>query len=80
MYARALGKPGGSSNTTPCFTDPTTTQTFCSINSYVAVRGTGQSKFTNQTSNLLFITQCVSGSTVTTPIYISPDDRDVVAE
>jgi hypothetical protein len=68
VYARALGKPGGSSNTTPCFTD-TTNATYCSIYSYVAVRGTGQSKFTNQTSNLLFISQCVSGSTVTTPIF-----------
>jgi hypothetical protein len=68
VYARALGKPGGESNTTPCFTE-TTGATFCSIYSYVAVRGTGQSKFTNETSNLLFITQCVSGSTVTTPIF-----------
>jgi hypothetical protein len=67
VYARALGKPGGESNTTPCFTD--TTGTYCSIYKYVAVRGTGQSKFTNQTSNLLFITECVNGSTVTTPIF-----------
>jgi hypothetical protein len=50
VYARALGKPGGGSNTTPCFTD--TTETYCSIYKYVAVRGTGQSKFTNETSNL----------------------------
>jgi hypothetical protein len=68
VWARALGKPGGSSNTTPCFTDTTNT-TYCSIYSYVAVRGTGGSKFTDQTSNLLFISQCVSGSTVTTPIF-----------
>jgi hypothetical protein len=67
VYARALSKPGGSSNTTPCFTD--TTGTFCSTGSYMAVRGTGQSKFTNQTDNLLFITQCISGKTVTTPIF-----------
>ena len=68
VYARALGKPGGSSNTTPCFSE-TTGNTFCSTGHYMAVRGTGQSKFTNQTNNLLFITQCVSGSTVTTPIF-----------
>jgi hypothetical protein len=67
VYARALGKPSGSSTTTPCFTD--TTGTYCSLNYYAAVRGTGQSKFTNQTANLLFITQCVNGSTVTTPIF-----------
>jgi hypothetical protein len=72
VYARALGKPGGMSSTTPCFTD--TTGTFCSINSYVAVRGTGQSKFTNQTDNLLFITLCVNGKTVSTPIFANSLD------
>jgi hypothetical protein len=67
VYARALGKPGGSSNTTPCFTD--STGTFCSTGSYVAIRGNGKSSFTNQTDNLLFITQCISGKTQTTPIF-----------
>lgn len=28
--------------------------------------------FTNQTSNLLFVTQCVSNSTVTTPLFSVP--------
>jgi hypothetical protein len=73
VYARALGKPGGSSNTTPCFTD--TTGSYCSIYSYVATRGTGQSKFTNETDNLLFITQCISGSTVTTPLFSNTLDQ-----
>jgi hypothetical protein len=67
VYARALGKPGGQSNTTPCFTD--TTGTYCSMYNYAAVRGTGQSKFTNATDSLLFVTQCMSGTTVTTPIF-----------
>jgi hypothetical protein len=67
IYARALGKPGGSSNTTPCFTD--TTGTYCSTGSYMAVRGTGKSSFSNETTNLLFITQCISGKTQTTPIF-----------
>jgi hypothetical protein len=69
VYARALGKPGGQSNTTPCFTD--TTGTYCSIYSYVAVRGTGKSSFTNETSNLLFVTQCINGKTSSTPIFSS---------
>ena len=69
VYARALGKPGGSSSTTLCFTD--TTGTFCSLTTYVAVRGTGNSKFTNETANLLFITLCntSTGKTVTTPLF-----------
>lgn len=71
VYARVLSKPGGQSTTTPCFTD-TSGSTFCSTNSYVAVRGTGQSKFTNQTSNLLFITQCNNGTSTTVPIFSNP--------
>jgi len=69
VYARALGKPGGTSSTTLCFTD--TTGTFCSLTSYVAVRGTGNSKFTNETASLLFISLCntTTGKTVTTPLF-----------
>jgi hypothetical protein len=69
VYARALSKPGGTSSTTLCYTD--TTGTYCSLTSYVAVRGTANSKFTNQTSNLLFITLCntTTGKTVTTPLF-----------
>ncbi len=48
-----------------------TTGTFCSLTSYVAVRGTGNSKFTNETANLLFISLCntTTGKTVTTPLF-----------
>jgi hypothetical protein len=69
VYARALGKPGGTSSTTLCYTD--TNGTYCSLTSYVAVRGTGNSKFANETSNLLFITLCntTTGKTVTTPLF-----------
>jgi hypothetical protein len=69
VYARALGKPGGTSTTNLCFTD--TTGTYCSLTSYVAVRGTGQSKFANETSNLLFITLCdtTTNKTVVTPLF-----------
>jgi len=54
VFARALGKPGGSSKTTTCATD-STGETWCSVYSAVAVRGTGQSKFTNVSRELLYI-------------------------
>src|SRR5438094_984436 len=44
VFARALGKPGGSSVTTACATDPTTGDVVCSDQSMVLVRGTGGSK------------------------------------
>lgn len=73
VWVRALGKPGGQSSITPCFTD--TTGTFCSLNSTVAIRSKGKSSFSNETSNLLFITLCdtTTGKTVTTPIFSDPN-------
>src|SRR5262249_1451142 len=47
VFARALGKPGGSSSQTTCATDPTTSTVYCSIYSSVLVRTKGNSKFTN---------------------------------
>src|SRR5918911_1745088 len=52
VFARALGKPGGSSTTTTCFTD--TTGTWCSVYSAVTVRGTGKSSFDNVSKELLY--------------------------
>ncbi|MGI0041575.1 MAG: hypothetical protein ACRD94_06390 [Nitrosopumilaceae archaeon] len=54
VYARALGKPGGSSITTTCFTDAAGDR-FCSVFTMVLVRDTGQSKFTNVSRELLFV-------------------------
>ena len=54
VYARALGKPGGSSKTTPYITDANGT-TWYSTESMILVRGTGKSKFTNVTKELLYI-------------------------
>ncbi|MDE3133023.1 MAG: hypothetical protein KGL15_03045 [Acidobacteriota bacterium] len=70
VWARALAKPGGSSSTTTCATDSTGTLV-CSLNSYVVVRGTGQSKFSNVSNDLLFLTTCntTTGKTVSTPIF-----------
>lgn len=53
VYARALGKPGGSSSTTTCFTD--STGTYCSVYSAVLVRNKGPSSFTNVSQQLLYV-------------------------
>ena len=53
VFARALGKPGGASKTTTCFTD--TTGTWCSVYSAVTVRGTGKSSFDNVSRELLYV-------------------------
>ena len=54
VYARALGKPGGSSKTTPYVTDADGT-TWYSTDSMILIRGTGKSKFANVTKELLYI-------------------------
>ncbi len=54
VYARALGKPGGTSTTTTCATDVATGDEYCSIYSMVAVREGGRSTFTNVSRELLY--------------------------
>ena len=61
VYARALGKPGGSSITTTCATDPTTGELVCSNETMVLVRGSGSSKFTNVSKALLFVMADIDG-------------------
>ena len=69
VWDRALGKPGGSSSTQTCATDTGTL--VCSINAFVSVskRSSGKSTFTNVSSDLLFLTTCVNGKTVSTPLF-----------
>jgi len=55
VYARALGKPGGTSTTTTCATDPVTGDLWCSTESMVLVRSTGKSSFTNVSKQLLYV-------------------------
>jgi hypothetical protein len=55
VYARALGKPGGSSTTTTCATDPVDGEEVCSVYTLVLKRDKGQSKFTNVSKELLYI-------------------------
>src|SRR5438876_5064603 len=74
VWARALAKPGGSSSTTTCATDPTTGELICSTSQYVMVetRKTGQSVFTNVSADLLFISRCDStGKLTRTPLFDS---------
>ena len=51
VYARALGKPGGSSVTTTCFDE--SGETWCSTESLLLVRSTGKSTFKNVSRELL---------------------------
>ncbi len=55
VFARALGKPGGSSKLTTAATDPVTGETFYSTESAVFVRTKGGSKFTNVSQQLLYV-------------------------
>jgi len=54
VFARALGKPGGSSKTTTCLTD-SLGDTYCSIYSMVLTRSKGGSTFTNVSRELLYV-------------------------
>jgi hypothetical protein len=61
VYARALGKPGGSSKTTTCATDPTTGELYCSVYTSVLVRNSGKSSFTNVSKELLYVYADING-------------------
>jgi hypothetical protein len=71
VWARALGKPGGSSSTQTCATDPTDGSLVCSIGAFVSVqtRKSGKSSFSDVSPDLLFLTTCVNGKSVSTPIF-----------
>lgn len=55
IWARPLAKPGGQAKVTTCAIDPLTGEEVCSTSFQVFVRGTGQSKFTDVTTNLTSI-------------------------
>jgi hypothetical protein len=71
VWARALGKPGGSSKTTTCatvtVTDPvtlvTTQEVMCSMGTLTMTRTKGKQSFTNVSADLLFITITVDPTT-----------------
>ena len=64
VWARALGKPGGSASMTTCATDPTTGEQYCSLFSAVLVRSKGKSSFTNVSKELLFVYADINGDGV----------------
>jgi hypothetical protein len=61
VYARALGKPGGSSQTTTCATDAATGELWCSVYSMVLVRTKGKQSFTNVSRDLLYLYADIDG-------------------
>jgi hypothetical protein len=54
VYARALAKPGGKSQSQTCFTEADKSQ-WCSTYSSIQVRNDSQSVFTNVTESLLYV-------------------------
>jgi hypothetical protein len=76
VYARALGKPGGSSTTTTCFDDAQTGETYCSIYQMVLVRGTGKSSFTNVSKELLYVYADTNGDGIVERIPLFTDSLD----
>jgi len=61
VWARALGKPGGSATITTCATDPTTTEVVCSTENVMLVRGKGKQTFTDVTNLLTSIVVSFDG-------------------
>jgi hypothetical protein len=74
VFARALGKPGGSARIVTCATDPLTLEEVCSTLSYLAVRESGKARFTNVSNELLFIYADLDGDG-TDERYSLFDDR-----
>ena len=74
VWARALGKPGGSSSTQTCFVDSTTGSTYCSIYQMFLVRSGGKSSFQNVSQQLLYVYYCntSTGKIVREPLFSSP--------
>ncbi|MDO8551520.1 MAG: hypothetical protein Q7S03_02470 [bacterium] len=55
VWARALGKPGGSSTTTTCAVDTLTQENYCSVYSMVQIRNKGKSTFADVSKELLYV-------------------------
>jgi hypothetical protein len=55
VWARALGKPGGSSSMKTCATDVATGDVYCSVYASVQMRTKGKQSFTDVSKELLYI-------------------------
>lgn len=73
VFARALGKPGGSATLTTCATDPATGEELCSIDGLVLVRSGGRQRFENVSKELLFIEADIDGDGVTERVSLFDD-------
>ena len=73
VFARALGKPGGSSTTTTCATDPSDGSTVCSVIPLTLIRTKGKQTFQNVTKNLSYIYQDIddNGTIDRVPLFDS---------
>jgi hypothetical protein len=69
VFARALGKPGGTSTLVTTAVDPTTGETLVSTQQLVSVRNTGGSKFTNVSQQLLYIYALINGTLTRIPLF-----------
>jgi len=65
VFARALGKPGGSASSTTCATDPATGETYCSIYSAVFVRNKGKPIWEDVSKELLYLYADLNGDGTT---------------
>jgi hypothetical protein len=61
VYARALGKPGGSVKAMTCAKDPVSGEEICSLETMVQLRTKGKSTFTNVSNQLLSISADIDG-------------------
>ncbi len=76
VWARALGKPNGTSTTTTCFTDFQTSELYCSIYSMVLVRTKGQQKFVDYSKELLFVYADIDADGVVERVPLFSDTLD----
>lgn len=61
VYARPVGKPGGTIKANTCATNPATGEEICSLETMVQTRSKGKSTFSNVSSELLSISADIDG-------------------
>jgi len=71
IWARALGKPGGNAEITPCATDTNTLEVVCSTSSVLLMRTKGKQTFANVTTQLTTLTfiSPITGLPVTVSLF-----------
>jgi hypothetical protein len=74
VYARPLGKPGGSASITTCAIDSVTLEEVCSLESTIQVRTGGKQSFSNVSRELLYISADLDGDGVVERVPLF-DDR-----